>query len=460
MSATRQEGMGAFGRAVSRLEGKIVLPHHGRWDEARLAWNLAVDQRPAAVALPESAKDVVAVVELARDFGLRVAPQGTGHNATPLGGLADTVLVKTERMRRVEIDPEQRLARVEAGVLSLEVVEAAAEHGLAGLAGSSPDVGVVGYTLGGGVSFLSRKHGLASNSVTAIQVVTADGVLRRATETTDPDLFWALRGGGGDFGVVTALEFGLFPIESVYAGLLWWPLERASEVLHAWGELVRGGLPDETTTVGRLLQLPPIPEVPEPVRGKSFVVVQVIHAGEPSVADGLIASLRALGPVMDTISEIPMTALSHLHMDPEHPVPATGDGVMLSDLGPETIDSLVRVAGHGSGSPLLSVEVRQLGGELSRSRPEHGALASIDAGYAFYAVGVTPTPEAAAGVRGHLELVKDALAPWTARHAYLNFADTRRDPATFWPGEAHSRLCRIKQTVDPSGVVRSNHPVS
>jgi FAD binding domain len=460
MSATRQERIESLGRAVARMDGKIVLPEHGRWEEARQAWNLAVDQRPAAVALPESADDVVAVVELARNFGLRVAPQGTGHNATPLGPLDDTVLVKTERMRKVEIDPDQQIARVEAGVLWIEVVEAAAEHGLAALAGSSPDVGVVGYTLGGGMSFLGRKHGLASNSVTAVELVTADGEHRRVTREDDADLFWALRGGGGDFGVVTALEFRLFPMTSVYAGILWWPIERASDVLHTWGGIVRRGLPDETTTVGRLLQLPPLPEIPEPVRGKSFVIVQVIHAGDPAVAEELIAPLRELGPVIDTISEIPMPALSHLHMDPEHPVPGVGDGVMLTELVAQTIDALLRVAGPGSGSPLLSVEVRQLGGELGRARAEHGALASIEAEYGLYAVGVAPTPEIGEAIRAHIEGIKDAVEPWTAGHAYLNFADTRRDPGTFWAEQAHRRLARIKQQVDPDGLVRSNHPVT
>jgi hypothetical protein len=451
--------MESLGRAVARMDGKMVLPEHGRWEEARQAWNLAVDQRPAAVALPESAEDVVAVIELARNFGLRVAPQGTGHNATPLGPLEDTVLVKTERMRKVEIDAERRTARAEAGVLWLEVVEAAAKHGLAGLSGSSPDVGVVGYTLGGGMSFLGRKHGLASNKVIAVELVTADGVHRRVMQESDPDLFWALRGGGGDFGVVTALEFELFPLESVYAGILWWPIERASEVLHAWGELTRTGLPDELTTLGRLLQLPPLPEIPEPVRGKSFVIVEVIHAGEPAEADALIAPLRALGPVMDTLSEIPVTALSHLHMDPEHPVPGVGDGVLLSELEPEAIDAILDLGGPGSGSPLLSLEVRQLGGEIARPRPEHGALASIEAGYGLYAVGVAPTPEVAMVVRGHLELLKETLAPWTARHTYLNFCDTRRDPATLWEEQAHRRLRRIKDAVDPDGLIRSNHPV-
>jgi FAD binding domain/Berberine and berberine like len=446
-------------RSVARLSGKIVLPEHGRYEEVRLGWNLAVDQRPAAVTFPETAEDVVAVIDLARAFGLRVAPQGTGHNAKPLGNLEDTVLLKTERMRKVEIDSERRIARVEAGVLWLEVVEAAAEHGLATLAGSSPDVGVVGYTLGGGLSWLGRKHGLASNNVAAVELVTADGQLRRATRETEPDLFWAVRGGGGDFGVVTALEIELFPMTDVYAGVLWFPIERASEVLHTWARLAEAGLPDELTTVGRLLQLPPIEEIPEPVRGKSFVIIEAIHAGEPEVADRLLAPLRALGPVNDTIARIPMPALSHLHMDPEHPVSGVGDGVMLSELPPEAVDEIIRVAGPGSGSPLLSVEVRQLGGEISRPKPDHGALASIDAGYALYAVGIAPTPETGSAVGVHVETVKTAVEPWTARHTYLNFADTNRDPATFWAEQAHHRLRRIKTQVDPQNLIRSNHPV-
>src|SRR6476619_3002884 len=212
----------------------LVLPHEPGWNEARVAWNLAVDQQPAAVALPESAADVAAVVRGARRRGLRVAPQGTGHNAAAIGSLAHTVLVKSERMRGVKIDPAARVARVEAGVLWAEVSEAAAEHGLAALAGSSPDVGVVGYSLGGGISWLARRYGLAANSVTAVELVNAAGELIRADACNDSELFWALRGGGGSFGVVTALEFQLYPITEVYAGVLFFPIERGAEVLRAW----------------------------------------------------------------------------------------------------------------------------------------------------------------------------------------------------------------------------------
>jgi predicted outer membrane lipoprotein len=204
-------------------------------------------------------------------------------NAGPLGPLEDTILVKTERMREVSIDPARRAARVQAGVLWLEVVEAAARHGLAALAGSSPDVGVIGYTLGGGISFLGRKFGLAANGVRAIELVTADGRLVRADREHEPDLFWALRGGGGSFGIVTAIELELLPITHAYAGILWYPIERGPEVLHAWRELTHtDGLPDELSTAGRFLNLPPIPEIPEPVRGKSFAIIEAYHLGDPS----------------------------------------------------------------------------------------------------------------------------------------------------------------------------------
>jgi FAD/FMN-containing dehydrogenase len=447
-------------RSARALNGKMTIPEHAAWDAARQAWNLAIDQQPAAVVFADCADDVLATVRLAREYGLQVAAQGTGHNAGPLGDLAGTILLKTERMRGIEIDPRVSIARVEAGVVWLEVVEAAARHGLAALAGSSPDVGVVGYTLGGGLSFLGRKHGLSANNVRAIEMVTADGELVRTDRDNEPDLFWALRGGGGSFGIVTAIELELFPIEQAYAGILWYPIERGSEVLHAWRELTdRDGLPDELTTVGRFLNVPPVPEVPEQVRGRSFVVVEAYHLGDRAQADELLAPQRALGPVNDTISEVPMPALSHTHMDPEYPVAGAGDGLMLDRLPQDGLDAFVAVAGAGAQLPLLSVELRHLGGELARPRAEHGALPALDARYVMFAVGMVPAPEFGAPVRAQVEAVKKALAPWAATHMYLNFAETQRDAAKFWTEQAYRRLRRIKAAVDPDNVIRSNQPV-
>jgi hypothetical protein len=446
-------------RLTSALAGKVVIAEHAGFDEARRAFNLAIDQRPAAVVFPESPQDVAAAVLFARDFGLRVAAQGTGHNAGPLGPLEDTILLKTERMRGVSIDPARRTARVEAGTVWLEVVEAAAQHGQAALAGSSPNVGVVGYTLGGGISFLARKYGLAANHVSAIELVTADGRLVRADREHEPDLFWALRGGGGSFGIVTAIELELFPITHAYAGILWYPIERGPDVLHAWRELSESDPPDELTTIGRFLNLPPIPEIPEPVRGKSFTIVEAYHLGDPARADDLLAPLRALGPIHDTITTVPMPALSPIHMDPEQPVPYAGDGLLVEHLAADAVDTFVEVAGAHAHFPLLSIELRHLGGALRRPRPEHGAVASIDADHLMFAVGMVPTPELETPVYTQVQAVKDALAPWAARRMYLNFAETQPDPATFWTEQAYHRLRRIKTTIDPDNVIRSNHPI-
>jgi len=436
----------------------VVLPHDPRWNEARVAWNLAVDQQPAAVALPESAADVMAVVRWARSRGLRVAPQGTGHNAAAMGSLAHTVLVKTERMRGVEIDAERRIARVEAGVLWAEASEAAAQHGLAALAGSSPDVGVVGYSLGGGISWLARRYGLAANSVTAVELVNADGELVRADADHQSELFWALRGGGGSFGVVTALEFRLYPIAEVYAGALFFPIERGKEVLHAWRNWIEG-VPDEVTSVGRFLQFPPIPDIPEPLRGGSFVVVEAASLLDEAATYELLRPLRELGPATDTFATIPIERLSSLHMDPEHPVPGAADGMLLRDFREEAIDAVVAAAGAGSGSPLLSVEVRHLGGALGRRQPGQGALATIEAGFAVFAVGIAMTPEQGAAVRAHIEIVQAALASWDAGRDYLNFTERRERGERLFGGTTYRRLQAVKGRVDPADVFRSNHPV-
>ena len=454
-SATFTRPVGHLG---FNLDGKVVLPDDQRFDGARRAWNLAVDQRPAAVIFPESAAAVAAALGYAARRGLRVAAQGTGHNAGPLGPLADTVLLRTDRMRGIRIDPQARTARAEAGVVWLDVVQAAAQHGLAALAGSSPDVGVTGYTLGGGLSFLGRKYGLAANNVLAAEMVTADGRWVRADAKHESDLFWALRGGGGSFGVVTALEFRLFPLTEAYAGVLWYPIERGSEVLHAWAELTRGGVPDQLTTLGRFLRLPPFPEIPAEIRGKSFVIIEAFHAGDSAVADDLLAPLRALGPVNDTITTVPVPALSHIHMDPERPVPGAGDGLLLDRLPSEAVDAITAVAGAGAAIPLLSVELRHLGGELARPRPENGALASVDAEYVLYAVGMTPVPELVEPVMAQVEAVKRALSPWAARQMYLNFAETH-SAAPFWTEQAYRRLRRIKAAVDPADLIRANHPI-
>jgi FAD/FMN-containing dehydrogenase len=444
---------------AATLEGKVLLPEQPGFNAARRAWNLAIDQRPSAIVFPDSTEDVSAVVLSARELGQRVAAQGTGHNAGPLGPLENTLLLKTERMRRLTIDPASRRARVEAGVRAGELAAAAARHGLAAVTGTSPDVGVVGYTLGGGIGVLSRRFGVASGRVRAVELVTGNGQLVRADPQHEPDLFWAVRGGGGSFGVVTTMELELLPLTQAYAGTLWYPIGRAPEVLHAWRQLTEADIPDNLSTIGRMMSFPPLPQVPEPIRGKSFTLVHVYHAGNPDQADRLVAPLRALHPVNDTLDTVTMPSLAEVHMDPPQAAPVAGDGLMLEDLPAEGLDALLEVAGPDSGPQLATLEVRHLEGALAQDRPENGALASIPAKHAVYAGGFAPAPDLVAFTLDHISRIKQALAPWTTRYLHPNFAEIAHPPESLWTDPAYHQLRRIKATVDPDDVIRANHAI-
>jgi FAD/FMN-containing dehydrogenase len=448
-----------FSDLRQELTGALTVPGDAEWDSARQAWNLAVDQRPVAVAEPQTVADVLAIVDFARERGLRVAAQGTGHNASPIASLRDTILVRTHRMRTVQIDPDARRARAQAGATWADVVAPASEHGLAALAGSSHDVGVVGYSLGGGVSWLGRKYGLAANSITAIQIVTADGRVRSVDAHHDPDLFWALRGGGGNFGVVTAIEFELFPVAEVYAGMLVFPWERAGEVLRAWREWTRT-VPDEVTTSARILQIPPLPDIPEMLRGRSVVVIDGAYLGEQAEGAEVLAPLRALGPEIDTFAMIGPAGLLALHMDPPEPMPAAGDGALIDVLPGEAIDELVRVAGPGSGSPLNMVELRHLGGALAREADGHGALARLDGDFLFFGVGLAPDEDAAEAMHAHVKVLKAALTEWDAGKRYLNFSESAVDTRCAYSTAAYRRLRAVKTLVDPDDVMLANHPIA
>ena len=438
------------------LTGDIVTPDHAEWDIARRAWNLAVDQRPALVAFPADAADVQSLIEYAIRTGLKVAPQGTGHNAAALGALDDTILLSTQRMRGVEIDPEARTARVQAGTLWLEVTEAATPHGLFPLSGSSPDVGVVGYTLGGGLSWLARRHGLAANAVTAIELVTPDAQLVRATADVHPDLFWALRGGGGNFGVVTAMEFELFPYGEVFAGMMLWPYERHAEVLHAWHALTETA-PEELTTALRIMHFPPLPELPPFLSGRSVVVIDGAYAGSADEGAAAIAALRALEPEMDTFAPSSPAVVSRIHMDPEEPIPYRGDGAVLGTLDAAALDAFA--AGIQPGSPVLFSELRHVGGAVGRVPAGGGAAGCIGGEYLLFSVGLAMSPEMAAGVATGQAALIAGMAPWATDKGYLNFVERPTDTATLYDDDDYARLRAIRAAVDPAGRMVGNHPI-
>ena len=236
--------------------------------------------------------------------------------------------------------------RVGSGTIWQDVVEAAAPHGLAVLHGSSPDVGVAGYALGGGIGWYARKHGLTANSITAVEIVTADGSLVRADAENHPDLFWAVRGGGGSFGVVTALELRLLPIADAYAGMLLWEIEHAEPVLREWAAWTATA-PDEVTTSFRVMRFPPMPELPDFLRGREIVVIDGAVLGDDAFGEAQLARLRALHPEMDTFARVPAASLSRLHMDPEGPTPAVGGSAMLADLDDAAISAFLEAVGPG-----------------------------------------------------------------------------------------------------------------
>ncbi|MFC0681785.1 FAD-binding oxidoreductase [Lysobacter korlensis] len=443
-----------------RLGALIHLPGDALFDAMRMPWNVAVDQRPAAVATPATADEVAAIVTTAAELGLRIAPQSSGHGAAALSqhSLDDVVLLRTLGLTGVEIDAEQRVARVGGGVLWDDVVTAAAAHGLAALHGSSPDVAVAGYTLGGGIGWYARKHGLASNSLVAVEIVTADGQLLRASDEENADLFWAIRGGGGNFGVVTSLELRLFDIRDAYAGFMLWDIAHAEKVVRRWAEWTRT-TPDEVSSSLRILRLPPLPELPDFLRGQTLVVVDGAVLGDDAFGQQLLAGLRELQPHMDTFARVPAPAVTRIHMDPEGPTPGEGDGTLLADLDDAAIDAFLAVAGPGVTSSLLSAELRQLGGVLSRPAEHGGALSHLDGAYALYGVGIAPFPEAVAQVRADAARLLAALAPWASGATYLNFAETPVDPHAAYAADAWTRLQQVQAQADPNGVFVANHRI-
>ncbi len=438
-------------------DGGVFLPGDPGYDAARTPWNVAVDQRPAAVAVPTSVGHVVEVVRAATAAGLRVVPQSTGHNAGPVAGrLADAVLLRLSDFTGVSIDPQRRVARIVGGTLWQAVAEAAAPHGLAVMHGSSPDVAAAGYTLGGGLSWYARAHGLACNQLVAAEVVLADGSLVRTDATQHPELFWALRGGGGNFGVVTALTIRLLPLADVYGGMLLWDGSRAAEVCRAWADWTHG-LAEEVTTSLRLLSLPPLPELPEFIRGRQLVVVDGAVLTADERAAELLAPLRALAPEIDTFARIPTPALTRIHMDPEGPTPGVSGHLLLDGFDGGTADALVTSAGAESGTTLLSAEIRHLGGALGRPDPEGGALNRLAGDYAGFFVAVAATPELGAQGQADADRAVAALKPWSRGRRFLNFAEETVDPESAFDPDTLARLRAVRAEVDPAGTFLANH---
>jgi FAD/FMN-containing dehydrogenase len=447
---------------VAQVKGPVLRPGDDGFTDEAASVNTATPYEPDVIIGATGATDVQAAIRYAAARGLPVGVLATGHGpAAPVRG---GVLITTRRMTGASVDPGTRTARVEAGVCAQQVADAAAEYGLAPLTGSAPTAGVVGYTLGGGLSVtMGRAHGWASDQVRAIEVVTADGVLRRATADSEPDLFWALRGGKSNFGVVTAIEFGLFPVERLYAGGLFFPGAHMADVLRAYLRLARTA-PDTLMSSVAVIRFPDAPAVPEPLRGTMTVHVRISYLGDAAAGAELVAPLRAAAPtVLDTVVDRPTTTFGEIAPGPPVPSPSVGQFALLREVTTETVDALLAAAGPGASPAVALVDLRHLGGALTRpGGPATGAVDGMDAEFLVILATAVPPGGGETRVSAGTELL-DALEPWLSDHKHANFlapwdADPHRTRHAFAP-DTYMRLRAVKAAVDPDNMFRMNHNI-
>jgi FAD/FMN-containing dehydrogenase len=385
----------------------------------------------------------------------------TGHGAVVSADGA--VLINTRQMTDVRIDPVARTASIEAGAQWQHVVEAAARHGLAPAAGSSPSVGAVAYTLGGGLSpALGRAFGFAADHVRSLDIATADGRLRHVTAENDAELFWGLRGGKGNFGVVTALEFELFPITRFYGGGLYFDGTRTSEIMDAFRELVTHAAEELTVSLA-FLRLPPAPFVPEPLQGRFAVHLRVAYLGEPEAGAKLLAGVRAIAePLIDDVRERPFTDFAAIHNDPVDPLPVNDRGILLRELPAAATDVILELAGPAADFPVTMVEIRHFGGALSRPPAVPNAISARDAQFSVFTAAVT-APELRAQVADLQQSLLTALAPWSDGRRYLNFLGEQDATValveTAFEAGTYRRLAELKREVDPANTFRINHNI-
>lgn len=445
------------------LEKLIALPGRQAYDKSVRVFNLAAAPAPAAAATATTVDDVRAAVRYARQQGLGVRMHSTGHAAAsgrPVG--AKDLLIRTELEGGVEIDAARRIARVPAGTQWGTVIDAAQRHGLAAPHGSSGLVGVVGYLLRGGVSFYGRAKGLAVNCVRAIELVTADGQLRRVDLSSDPELFWALRGGGGGFGVVTAVDIELFAATSVVTGATYWSAVHADRILSRWLRWARSA-PPEATTAFRVMNLPPLPEIPAALTAGPVVCVDGAVLGSPAtdeaqrIADELLSPLREVGEALvDTWHVGRPAAVAQTHMDPTEPFPMYGDHLLLGELDADGAAEFLRLVGIGSGSPLVNAELRQLGGALSVPPDTGGALACLDARFAYMGGGVPFEPVTVDDIHAHCAAVREVLEPWNTGWTAPTFIDHYAQPQAHLSAETVAAVDEVRRRIDPAGLFRGD----
>lgn len=440
-----------------RLRGHLFPPGDPGYDDGRAGANQGFDHRPAAVVRVSGVADVAAVVAYATKMRLPVGVLNTGHGTpTPID---DGILIDPRLLRGVRVDPATATARLEAGVRWAEVIHEAAAFGLAPLSGSAPWVGAIGFTLGGGLGLLGRTFGYAADHVRNIDIVTRHGVLRHVHSEQYADLFWALRGGGGNFGVVTSMEIDLFPVRRLYGGGLYFRGRDAATVVGAYRRWARTA-PEELGSSVALIRFPWVPEVPAELRGRFVAHVRVAYHGSPAEGETLVRPLRQVAvPLLDTVVDRPYTTSGEIHNDPPEPLAWRETCAHLRELDENAVDELMRLVGPDSSCPLRMVELRHLGGALGRAPAVPNVVGNRDAAFLLYMVDVDDA-DAVHGTSSIGQLVVDAMLPWSTGGVSPNFAGGAGD----WAREAHApadrhRLAQIKRAYDPDNMFRFAHDI-
>jgi len=443
-----------MGGLVERLRGEIagpvLVPEHEGFTEELAGFNTAVVHGPDVAVGITSEADAVAVVRAAAETGTPVRVLATGHGMpTPV---TDGILVTTSRLSGVTVDPDGKVAHINAGAVWAEVVTAAGEHGLAPITGASDVVGCVGYTLGGGLGPLARTYGFSSDWVRGFRVVTAAGEAVTATATEHPDLFWALRGGKGGFGIVTAMDFGLVELTTLYGGSVFFDPEHIAPVLTAWADWTTT-LPDAANSSVVILRLPPLEFIPEPLRGKTVLNVRFAFVGDVAEGKQLFQPIRDAGTTLiDAVGEMPATDITLIHNDPKDPTASWDRGVMLTELDTGFIEAFLDVAGPDRQLPLVAVEVRYLGGATRRDVPEGSAVGGRGGAGTLVMVGV-PDPSLFEQVLpATVDGILAKLEPWVSPETTVNFAGAFALPGSYeasWPTDMFTRLAEIRATYDP-----------
>ena len=439
------------------LTGHVLLPGTEAFDAAATPFNLAVSNQHLLAVEAADAADVVTAVRFANQHGVAVSVQATGHGACAVD--RPTILVLTHLLDELSIDPVTSSARIGAGVRWERVIEQGAAYGLAGLAGSAPGVGVVGYTTGGGMGPVARTFGWASDRVTAFDVVTGDGVLRRVTASEHPALFWGLRGGKGALGIVTAVEMELVPLTRVFAGALFFAAADMPTVLHAWAAW-SADLPSAASTSVAVVRLPPLPGVPPVLSGKVAISVRFAWVGDPTEGERLIAPIAAIAPVvLGGLGVMPYAAMGMIHNDPVDPMPVREDAALLHSLTSDAVETLVGLVGPQAECPQVIVELRLMGGALAQAAEVPSALSHRDAAYSLLTIGLGVPPVVDA-VMAHSQALRAAMGPWSTGGNLPNFAASA-DPAELarkYDAATLARLGTLAATYDPHEVLAASIP--